>query len=184
MGAWAHVYTCVFVCIMYGHLWVSCWIVLTLFLKKGSFAKSGPRWFSQTSCSRSSGELVSVSPILRYEYAGFYESSRYKPKHGDVLVLVYITHFFLSFFKKMYLFILYLREQHWSLQTHQKRASDPIKDGCEPPCGSWKLNSRSLEEQSVLLTAEPPLQPYITHFTSGAISSAYLFIYTHRQVLS
>jgi len=42
---------------------------------------------------------------------------------------------------------------------HQKRASDPIKDGCEPPCGCWELNSRPLEEQSVLLTTEPSLQP-------------------------
>ena len=37
-------------------------------------------------------------------------------------------------------------------------ASDPIRDGCEPPCGCWELNSGSLEEQSVLLTAEPSLQ--------------------------
>jgi len=39
-----------------------------------------------------------------------------------------------------------------SLQTHQKRASDPITDGCEPPCGlltMWELNSGPLEEQSV-----------------------------------
>jgi len=26
------------------------------------------------------------------------------------------------------------------------------------PCGCWELNSGSLEEQSVLLTTEPPLQ--------------------------
>jgi hypothetical protein len=31
--------------------------------------------------------------------------------------------------------------------------------GCEPPCGCWDLNSGPLEEQSVLLTAEPSLQP-------------------------
>ena len=36
----------------------------------------------------------------------------------------------------------------------QKRASDPITDGCEPPCGCWELNLGHLEEQSVL-TAEP-----------------------------
>jgi hypothetical protein len=41
---------------------------------------------------------------------------------------------------------------------HQK-ASDPIIDGCEPPCGCWELNSGPLEEQSVLLTTEPSLQP-------------------------
>ena len=46
-----------------------------------------------------------------------------------------------------------------TLQTHQKRTSDPITDGCEPPCGCWELNSGPLEEQSVLLTTEPSLQP-------------------------
>jgi hypothetical protein len=35
----------------------------------------------------------------------------------------------------------------------------PITDGCEPPCGCWELNSGPLEEQSVLLTTEPSLQP-------------------------
>jgi hypothetical protein len=32
--------------------------------------------------------------------------------------------------------------------------------GCEPPCGCWDLNSGPSEEQSVLLTTEPSLQPY------------------------
>jgi hypothetical protein len=32
---------------------------------------------------------------------------------------------------------------------------------CEPPCGGWKLNSGPLEKQSVLLTAEPFLQPLV-----------------------
>jgi hypothetical protein len=36
---------------------------------------------------------------------------------------------------------------------------DSITDGCEPSCGCWELNSGPLEEQSVLLTAEPSLQP-------------------------
>jgi hypothetical protein len=34
------------------------------------------------------------------------------------------------------------------LQTHQKKASDPITDGCEPPCSFWELNSGRLEEQA------------------------------------
>ena len=50
------------------------------------------------------------------------------------------------------------------LQTQQKRASDPITDGCEPLCGCWDLNSGLLEEQPVLLTAEPSLQPLIYSF--------------------
>jgi len=43
---------------------------------------------------------------------------------------------------------------------HPKRASDPITDGCEPPCGCWELNSGPLEDQSVLLTTELSLQPH------------------------
>ena len=42
-------------------------------------------------------------------------------------------------------------------QAHQRRALDPITDGC----GCRELNSVPLEEQSVLLTAEPSLQPPI-----------------------
>ena len=40
-----------------------------------------------------------------------------------------------------------------------EEVSDPILDGFEPPCGCWDLNSGPLEEQSVLLTTEPSLQP-------------------------
>ena len=38
------------------------------------------------------------------------------------------------------------------------------RDGCEPPCGRWDLNSAPLEEQSVLLTAEPSLQSPLLDF--------------------
>jgi len=61
-------------------------------------------------------------------------------------------------FLKLYLFILCIGVPCSCLQTHQKRASDLITDGCEPPCGCWDLNSGPLEEQSVLLTTEPTLQ--------------------------
>jgi hypothetical protein len=47
-----------------------------------------------------------------------------------------------------------MREHCCSLQTHQKRAPDPITDGCEPPYG-WDLNSGLLEE---LLTIVSSLQ--------------------------
>ena len=43
--------------------------------------------------------------------------------------------------------------------SNQKKASDLIMDGCEPPRGCWDLNSGPSEEQSVLLTAEPSRQP-------------------------
>jgi hypothetical protein len=42
---------------------------------------------------------------------------------------------------------------------HQKRASIPITDCCEPPYGCRELNSGPLEE---VLTSEPSLQPKIT----------------------
>ena len=39
----------------------------------------------------------------------------------------------------------------------QKMALDLILDGCEPPCGWGELNSGPLEEQAMLLTAQPTL---------------------------
>jgi hypothetical protein len=65
---------------------------------------------------------------------------------------------FLLLFFKSYLF-LFIWIYCSYLQTHQKRASDLITDSCEPPRGCWELNSGPSEEQSVLLTTEPSLQP-------------------------
>ena len=39
-----------------------------------------------------------------------------------------------------------------------EEALDPSRDGCEPPCGCWELNSGLLEDHSALLTPEPSLQ--------------------------
>jgi hypothetical protein len=61
--------------------------------------------------------------------------------------------------KYLFIYLLYVSTLSLSSETHQKRASDAITDGCEPPCGCWDLNSEPPEEQSVLLTAEPSLQP-------------------------
>jgi hypothetical protein len=63
----------------------------------------------------------------------------------------------LSFLFKGFIYLFYICKcRH---QTHQKKVLDLITDGCEPPCGCWELNSGPLEEQSVLLTTEPSLQP-------------------------
>jgi len=40
-----------------------------------------------------------------------------------------------------------------------------ITGGCEASCVCWELNSGPLEEQSVLLTAEPSLQPLFSEFS-------------------
>jgi hypothetical protein len=70
-----------------------------------------------------------------------------------------------------YLFISCMWIYCRCLQTYQKRASDPITDGCEPPCGCWKLNSGPLEEQhSVLLTTDPSLQPPVSALNLWATS--------------
>ena len=34
-----------------------------------------------------------------------------------------------------------------------------VTDGCEPPCGCWEQSSCPLEEQQMVLIAEPSLQP-------------------------
>jgi hypothetical protein len=72
----------------------------------------------------------------------------------SVIAIVPFKKKYQVYFTSIYLFI------HCScLQTHQKRASDPITDDCEPPCGCWELNAGLLEKKSMLLTAEPSLQP-------------------------
>jgi len=62
------------------------------------------------------------------------------------------------FFLKNYLSLL------TCMPAGQKRAPDLITDGCEPPRGCWDLNSGPLEEQSMLLTSEPSLQPHKVSF--------------------
>jgi hypothetical protein len=71
---------------------------------------------------------------------------------------------FIILFLKRFIYLLYV-----STQTLQKRASDPITDGCEPPCGCWELNSGHSEEQSVLLTAEPFLQSVLRYTKWGVV---------------
>jgi hypothetical protein len=40
-----------------------------------------------------------------------------------------------------------------SSDTLERKVPLQITNGCEPPCGSWELNSGPLREQSVPLTA-------------------------------
>jgi hypothetical protein len=67
-----------------------------------------------------------------------------------------------SFLKKLFIICIWV---HCScLQTLQKRESDLMTDGCKPPCGCWDLSSGPMEEQLVLLTAEPSLQSRVFLF--------------------
>jgi hypothetical protein len=65
---------------------------------------------------------------------------------------------------------------HICLQTHQKRVSNPISEGCEQPCGYWELNSGPLEEQVVLLTAEMSLQPLKFNFNEQTSPQIFIVI--------
>jgi hypothetical protein len=65
---------------------------------------------------------------------------------------------FVLFFRFIYFVCVSTLVNCSCLQTHQKRASGPITEGCEPPSSGWELNSGPLEEQTMLLTAEPFLQ--------------------------
>jgi hypothetical protein len=76
-------------------------------------------------------------------------------------VFIFIIYLYIPlFFFKIYLF--HVCEYTITIFRHTRRI--PITDGCEPPCGCWELNSRPLEEQSVLVTAELSLQPRIPLF--------------------
>jgi hypothetical protein len=80
-------------------------------------------------------------------------------KEEEIVVsydMVDTVYMYVLIFKLIYL--LYVYE---CLHTHQKRASDPFTNGCEPPCGCWELNSGPLEEQLVFFTAELSLQPWM-----------------------
>ena len=73
--------------------------------------------------------------------------------------------FFLSFSFFRFIYLFYVYEYNVIVFRYQKRASDPIIGGCEPPYGCWELNSGHLEEQSVLLNNEPSLKlPGISSF--------------------
>ena len=68
------------------------------------------------------------------------------------------------FFSKIDLFILCMCI-HVVIFTYQKRASDTILDGCEPPCGCWELNSGPLVLNSWAIS--PALSPLQLRFSWG-----------------
>ena len=65
---------------------------------------------------------------------------------------------------------------YMSARTAQKRASDPVTGGCEPPRGGWGLNSGPQEEQTVLLTTEPSLQPQFCFFFCSTKESSFFVV--------
>jgi hypothetical protein len=55
--------------------------------------------------------------------------------------------------------IIIINKYTVAIFRHTGKGCHLIMGGCEPPCGDWDLNSEPSEEQSVLLPAEPSLQP-------------------------
>ena len=79
-----------------------------------------------------------------------------------------------GFFSFKYLFIYYVYNiLSVCMSAGQKRAPDLITDGCEPPCGYWELNSGPLEEQAMLLTTEPSLQPLEQGFLTLVVTARF-----------
>jgi hypothetical protein len=89
---------------------------------------------------------------------------------SDPMILVMLEHLEVGLPKIFYLF--HVCGYTVAVFRHTRRGNRlPITDGCEPPCGFWKLNSGLLEEQSVLLTTEPSLQ-----FNQYCVSKWHFFI--------
>ena len=65
----------------------------------------------------------------------------------------------------------------------RKRAPDFIKDGYEPPCSCWKLNSGPQEEQPVLLTSESSLQPQTERILSSNLVYLKPFNYVFHKLI-
>jgi hypothetical protein len=62
-----------------------------------------------------------------------------------LLCLLYLPVDFLFFL--FFFFKDLFHEYTATIMTDLKRASDPITDGCEPPCGCWELNSGPLSRE-------------------------------------
>jgi len=86
------------------------------------------------------------------------------------------------FFFKHFIYLLYIMITLSLSSDTPEEVIRLISDGCEPPCGCWDLNSGPWEEQSVLLTTEPSLQPdffkYISQFLSPAPPPLSFIFYT------
>ena len=92
-----------------------------------------------------------------------------KPPNYKFILLIF------QLFHHICIYIVYVYEYTVAVFRHTtEEASAPITDGCETPYGCWDLNSRPLEEQSVLLTAEPSLQPF-----SILLYISFLYVFTY-----
>jgi hypothetical protein len=89
--------------------------------------------------------------LLTSVCTGSYKGYRYKHRQAFKNIIYFIYEYTVAVFR------------------HTRRGHQFITDAWESPCGCWELNSGPLEEQSVLLTAEPSLQPRKHSFTHKII---------------
>ena len=91
--------------------------------------------------------------------------------------ILFLTFFIYFIFYRTYFFIVIIITVHCScLHTHQKRASDHITDGSEPPYGCWELNSGPLEAQSVLISAPASYLQIFIFLNSWAFSQDHVLL--------
>ena len=82
-------------------------------------------------------------------------------------MLFHCCSFFL--FEKIYFYV------HLCLHEDARSPETWIRDSCELPCGCWEGNQGPLEEQPVLLTCEPFLQPPRCCFNSSKETVFHLY---------
>lgn len=102
---------------------------------------------------------------------------------SHTLGLPWVEHLWASMYRSIFLkdvFILCTWVHCSRLQTHQKRMLDLIIDDHKPPHGYWELNLGPLEQQSVLFSTEPSLQPHCVQVFVG-IRFQLPWVYSQRK---
>jgi hypothetical protein len=113
---------------------------------------------------------------------------RYSILNHSISVCMYVMHI-CTMHVHIYMYICYLFNVcEYTiapfLQTHLKGASDPITDGCEPPCGCWELNSGPLKEQSVLFFLNNFFTRYFLHLQFKCYPKSPLYCPPHPALQS
>lgn len=69
-----------------------------------------------------------------------------------------------SVFYFIYFYVMYVGDLTLCLREVVRSHETGVIDSCEPPCGCWELHPHPQEDQLVLLTTEPFLQPLTSRF--------------------
>jgi hypothetical protein len=72
--------------------------------------------------------------------------------YNGITGVLYHAWLLADFFFFRFIYLLYVRTLYLSSDTPEEGVRYHYRDGCEPPCGCWDLNSGPSEEQSGALT--------------------------------